>query len=112
MLAICDDFLEGLGGADVLRGGRGSDTYLWKPGDGDDTIIDPVSGDEANVLRFGEGVTAAGLSFRNDGRDLLITHKAMGETITVSNWYLVENHRFAKLEFSDKTYFYRRYLWK
>ena len=51
-----DDFLEGLGGADVLRGGRGSDTYLWKPGDGDDTIIDPVSGDEANALRFGEGV--------------------------------------------------------
>ena len=66
--SVGDDVLSGGKGDDVLRGGRGSDTYVWKPGDGDDRIIDPVSGDESNALRFGEGVTAEGLECRSNRR--------------------------------------------
>ena len=35
-----DDYLEGDAGDDILKGGAGNDTYMYKPGDGADTITD------------------------------------------------------------------------
>ncbi|KIG17121.1 Alkaline phosphatase [Enhygromyxa salina] len=35
-----DDIIEGGSGDDRLHGGEGDDIYIWRPGDGDDTIVD------------------------------------------------------------------------
>ncbi len=43
------DTLEGGRGADLLRGGAGFDTYLYRPGDGLDTILD----DDGRILYDG-----------------------------------------------------------
>ncbi|MDH4321351.1 MAG: hypothetical protein OEV73_07605, partial [Desulfobulbaceae bacterium] len=40
-----DDHLEGGLGDDILQGGAGYDTYVWHPGDGNDTITDQREAD-------------------------------------------------------------------
>jgi VCBS repeat-containing protein len=40
-----DDHLEGGTGNDILQGGAGYDTYVWRPGDGNDQIIDEREAD-------------------------------------------------------------------
>lgn len=52
------DIIQGMGGDDVLRGGMGSDTYKFNLGDGYDTIFDPVSDADTDILILG-GVSSA-----------------------------------------------------
>lgn len=47
--------------------GESLDVDTLSGADGGDTILDPLIGDEANVLRFGDDVTAEGLEFRATG---------------------------------------------
>ncbi len=70
-----DDTLEGNSGNDVLRGGEGNDTYVWRLGDGRDTIreeqnggIDVIEIHDATQLDLLED----DLVFRRFGRDLRI----------------------------------------
>ncbi len=57
-----DDTLIGGPGADVLMGGPGADTYIYRPGDGADTLWDPSSPGASNTLVFGEGISSADLT--------------------------------------------------
>ena len=70
-----NDTLEGNGGNDVLRGGEGNDTYVWRLGDGRDTIREEQKGG-VDVLEIHEGtqldLLEDDLAFRRLGRDLRI----------------------------------------
>ena len=53
-------------GSDLLIGGSGHDTYLFKVGDGIDTIQDVAAVGEGNRIQFGEGIVRTDLSFTHD----------------------------------------------
>ena len=63
-----NDTLVGGKGNDNLQGGDGRDIYLWNLGDGFDEITDFGE----NIIRFGEGITFADLSWQKDGENLLL----------------------------------------
>jgi Ca2+-binding RTX toxin-like protein len=61
-----NDRIEGGPGNDLLRGGTGHDTYLFKLGDGIDTIEDVAAVGERNQIQFGVGITQSDLTFTHD----------------------------------------------
>jgi len=88
-----DDTLDGGTGNDSLVGGNGADTYIWRKGDGNDTINDiDTTTFETDVLLL-EGVTSdkVSLTRANGSMHMTITIAAVGaipvETITVLDKY-------------------------
>ena len=53
-------------GNDILAGGSGHDTYLFKVGDEIDTIEDSTTVGEGNRIQFGVGITQSDLTFTQD----------------------------------------------
>ncbi|MGH8618703.1 MAG: putative Ig domain-containing protein [Burkholderiales bacterium] len=78
-----DDQLEGGTGNDVLKGGAGRDTYVLNAGDGTDSITEE---DNGNIIRFGEGVAAAGLTARLTAAapGVLFLHYTAEDTVTIA----------------------------
>ncbi|MEM7425514.1 MAG: cadherin-like domain-containing protein [Pseudomonadota bacterium] len=69
-----DDFLIGRGGQDVLNGLKGSDTYLFAAGDGEELIRDRGDFGEDVLKISGYGAEEVNLSLRAPGSsDLVIT---------------------------------------
>ncbi|UKJ76024.1 calcium-binding protein [Azospirillum brasilense] len=64
-----NDTLVGGIGNDTLDGGAGNDTYVYRPGDGRDTLLD-TSGFDA--IEMGPGITRGGIYFARFGNDLHI----------------------------------------
>ena len=94
--------LIGGAGDDVLSGGGGDDTYWYNLGDGNDTIRRGDGGvlADIDVLRFGDGITSAQVSFAIQGRSLLVTVAASG-TVLVEDYFA--HGRLAELQFADGT---------
>ncbi|WP_223477176.1 hypothetical protein [Oricola indica] len=81
-----DDVLGGGAGVDLLEGGAGADRFVFKPGDGTDTIINgdfdwSGSGDRIDLRAFGIGTTA-GLVTLSGGVDTVID-LGNGDILTV-----------------------------
>ena len=53
-------------GNDIMIGGAGNDTYLFKLGDGIDTIQDVAAPGEGNRIQFGDGIAQTDLTFTHD----------------------------------------------
>ena len=70
-----NDILEGNGGNDVLRGGYNDDTYIWRLGDGRDTIREEKKAG-LDAIEIHDGTVLDSLEddfvFRRFGRDLRI----------------------------------------
>ncbi|WP_280109888.1 calcium-binding protein, partial [Azospirillum sp. B506] len=64
-----DDTIDGGTGADSLRGGSGNDVYVYRVGDGRDTITDSAGLDR---IEFGPGIGRGDLYFARFGNDLYI----------------------------------------
>ncbi|MCP4315038.1 MAG: DUF4214 domain-containing protein, partial [Hyphomicrobiales bacterium] len=73
------DVLEGGEGDDTLEGGGGNDTYLYSRGDGTDTLEDSGGTDK---LVLGEGISREDLILQQQGDDLYIYVKGIGEEPT------------------------------
>ena len=65
-LAGDDTLAGGQYGNDTLRGGAGNDIYLFKVGDGIDTIEDATGPGEGNRIQFGVGIVQNDLTFTHD----------------------------------------------
>lgn len=78
-----NDFLRGNSGNDRLEGGWGADTYVFKAGDGNDTIYDRLGND---TLRF-EDVGLDRLWFSRDGKNLQIDVLDGGGSIKIENYF-------------------------
>ncbi|WP_256262445.1 calcium-binding protein [Pseudomonas gingeri] len=101
-----NDVLEGGTGNDVLNGGTGGDTYLFKLGDGRDTINeDNGYGSETDVLKFGEGILATDITATRVGVNLVLSHRNGQDQITLSNWFYATGGRYQveRVEFADGT---------
>jgi len=70
-----NDSLWGGSGNDSLYGGAGDDTFIYKPGEGTDTIFDFQSGDLLTILKSNgkEGGTFTSSSFKNGNLTLGIS---------------------------------------
>ncbi len=104
-----NDLIYGEGGKDTIRadkgddtlyGGSGDDSYIYRPGDGHDTILDSSGLD---TLKFGAGIDAENLHVSRDGNDVTISFNA-DDKLTLKEWYLSQN-RIEKFEFDDGTVF-------
>lgn len=101
---VSEELRGGLG-ADTLTGGyQGGDVYLWKKGDGNDTIIDSVDRDYADLLKFTD-VTSADVSLLVYGNDLRIRINPTGELITIQDHFDSSNANYqygiGEILFSD-----------
>ncbi len=87
-----NDTIVGGAGDDVLEGWKGSDTYIWKKGDGNDQISDFSSkignpgNTDVDTLRLTD-VSAGEVSYSYQGSTLLISINSTGEIITVPNFF-------------------------
>jgi len=71
-----DEIVGGLGD-DTLQGGGGNDTFFYYRGDGTDTLED--SGGSADKIVLGEGISRDDLILQQQGDDLYIYVKGVGE---------------------------------
>ncbi|GFM76187.1 hypothetical protein PSCICM_20060 [Pseudomonas cichorii] len=98
------DVLEGGTGNDILSGGMGGDTYLFKLGDGRDTINeDNVYGSETDILRFGDGILASDITVARVGVNLVLSHRNGQDQVTLNNWFYTtgSRYRIERFEFAD-----------
>ncbi len=77
------DTLDGGLGNDLLSGGDGADTYIFNPGDGDDTIRDNGFAD-TDIIQMGFNQADATFSTSADRLDLIIDFGG-GDSVTVVN---------------------------
>ncbi|WP_316168619.1 MULTISPECIES: calcium-binding protein [unclassified Bradyrhizobium] len=68
-----NDVMAGLGGDDTLNGGAGDDTYMYRRGDGNDTIIEgaAVNSSSVDTLRL-QKINPADVSLVRNGNDLTL----------------------------------------
>ncbi len=106
-----DDVLKGGAGVDDhLSGDAGNDVYVFAAGDGNTTISNFDAALTRNdVLRFENGITTDDVAATRRDHNLILTLKATGEIITVSDhFYITENprpnqHAIDAIQFSDGT---------
>jgi Ca2+-binding RTX toxin-like protein len=84
-----DDTIIGGSGADKLTGGTGTNTYIFKPCDGLDTIT-LTKGEIANLIintdKYENGTQDTNLSYTIKGKDLVIHYNYNSDTITLKNY--------------------------
>src|SRR5262249_13493701 len=87
-------------GNDVFNGGSGNDTYIYKAGDGSDTINEAGGN---NTIRLGPGLTPANVTFNTSGYDLLIGDGTAGDQIRIVWQYYNAAHQVQTLVYGDGT---------
>ena len=94
-----DDIINAGTGNDSITGGSGNDTYIYKAGDGQDTIRDIAGTDTLNL----QSIQAAALKFTQDNNDLLInfTNNTSSDSIRVSEWFSSADNRIEQLKLDD-----------
>ena len=101
-----NDILIGGKGDDYLSGLQGSDTYIWNPGDGNDTILEERFSGDVNILKIGAGVDPASVVLLREGNNLVLHITETGERITLEKWfgqYVEKACRISSVEFADGT---------
>lgn len=98
------DTLHGGAGTDVLDGGIGNDTYLFKRGDGADSIseYDETDGN-VDTLLLEAGIGIDDIELTRDYSNLYVSIKGTGDRIRVGNWYGGQAYRIEKIVFADGT---------
>jgi len=98
-----DDVINGGTGNDLLIGGNGSDTYIFNPGDGQDTLVE-VSDFTANtdVLQFGPGILPADVVVTREIEDLHLSIGS-GDRVNIQNWFRDITRELEQIIFDDGT---------
>jgi Ca2+-binding RTX toxin-like protein len=97
-----DSITGGLGN-DRLEGRGGSDTYVWKAGDGNDVIAELAGGSDQLQL---SAYASSDFDYLRTSVNLILRFKATGETITLERQYQRDNAQSRAVEafvFSDRT---------
>ncbi len=93
-----DDIINAGTGNDSITGGSGNDTYIYKAGDGQDTIRDIAGTDTLNL----QSIQASALKFTQDNNDLLINFtNTSSDSIRVSEWFSSADNRIEQLKLDD-----------
>jgi Ca2+-binding RTX toxin-like protein len=102
-----NDALTGGSGNDLLQGGAGNDSYMFAPGDGQDTIREALSGWNSggnDWIQLAAGITpgAVTVSQGDSGNDLIIKIGATDQ-ITLDQAIADGNSRIEEIRFADGT---------
>lgn len=89
-----NDILYGGKGNDFLEGGAGDDIFIFKKGDGQDTVYDDQGLDE---LVFGDEISIGDLVFERSGSDLLIRLLGSDDQVTIYGWYNSSNMKIENI---------------
>ena len=81
-----NDILDGGSGNDYLNGGGQDDTYIFRLGDGQDTINNWDYYNGISTVRFGAGITASQLSLARSAYDLVLSIAGTTDSIVFRNW--------------------------
>jgi Ca2+-binding RTX toxin-like protein len=100
-----DDILIGGAGDDTLYGGAGRDTYIFNRGDGRDTLYDTSDNTQfnANILRFGAGISASDVTLRLGS---LMLDLGNGDEVHIGNFNQTDVFNSSSItgfEFADGT---------
>ena len=98
-----NDVLIGGQGNDLLNGGSGSDTYLFGRSDGNDIILESDSAEGGDILRFADDIAFADVQVQLNRKDLVLTLKDTGDSITLQQWKSGKNAYPIAVEFGDGT---------
>lgn len=102
-----NDDIRGKKGDDYLSGGDGNDTYIWRPGDGNDTILDGTQfvllGHDRDTLLLSGTVRPSQVSLRRYENSLNVTYEPSGETIRILNQFGGGYDAIDRIQFSDGT---------
>jgi Ca2+-binding RTX toxin-like protein len=104
-----NDTLEGGLGDDRLEGGVGNDTFIYNPGDGNDTIFDNLG---TNILIIGEGINPSDVKFTRNGLNFLNGVFLMpGGSVTVEHWFnSLGTYKLSEIRFADGTIWTKNYV--
>ena len=103
------DILDGGEGNDYLEGGYGDDTYIWKTGDGNDTIHNAIHNfwqgyiDAGNDTLKIQDARPEDISWRVQRNDLQAVNQKTGETLKLEGWYVDKKNRVDQIIFDDGT---------
>ncbi|MBE9061112.1 calcium-binding protein [cf. Phormidesmis sp. LEGE 11477] len=97
-----DDTLDGGAGYDLLEGGFGDDTYIFKAGYGKDTIQEASYGSNSyyDTVKLGVGLTPETLEILRQGDDLVLKLKGEEDELTIKRqfgageYYAIEEFQF------------------
>lgn len=113
-----NNVLAGGGGTDFLDAGAGDDVYVFKRGDGQDTIQNtdflrdtskPALQQANDTLRFGAGIAQTDVLAIRYGQDVSIRIRGTTDVVWLHNYYapddvngtVVSDHKIDKIEFAD-----------
>ena len=96
-----DDVLIGGRGNDELSGGAGEDVYVHGMHEGHDTIDEAGVSGQADVLRFGDGITQQMVRVRREHRDLILDIAGPHGSVTVKGWFDSNAQRVEGVQFAD-----------
>jgi hypothetical protein len=101
-----DDILDGGTGNDTLYGERGNDTYIFRRGSGQDTIIDPDP-TEGNIdtIWLGSNLTPDEITLVRSGNHLVLKINDTSDKLTVRDMFRNNSplNRIEQIQFMDGT---------
>lgn len=97
------DTLDGGRGNDDLNGGSGDDIYLYRSGDGADTISEISRGAGDDTIHIGGGIGLADVRFAATSDDLTISLRDGSGSILIRNQLNVASAAIETLTFDDGT---------
>lgn len=97
-----DDLLDGGKGADWLMGGYGNDVYLFRRGDGSDTVINDSAPQDLDTLRF-EDVLPNEVIVTREYSALVVSISGTDDRVVIDNWFSTPSQRLESVEFSGGT---------
>ena len=94
-----DDYLEGKTGNDSLNGGTGNNTYLFKSGDGQDTISYDNMGKDTDTIIL-EGIQSTAITLTKNQNNLMIGY-GNGDSISLVGALDTTATKAIKIKFAD-----------
>lgn len=93
-------------GNDTIFGSRGSDTYVFNKGDGQDVVHENAYNAGGDVLKFGPNISAAEWVVTRVGSDLVLADSHSTDKVTLAQWFDSTDskaYRIDSFEFTDGT---------
>ncbi|RKX40032.1 MAG: calcium-binding protein, partial [Verrucomicrobia bacterium] len=91
-------------GDDQLYGSSYSDTYLFKLGDGQNTLYETTTKRGVrDLLIFDSGINSEDISVSRTGLDLFLNHSNGTDKVIIHNWYKSVTSQIEIIQFADGT---------